>query len=954
MKTFKKLTAMAVALVFVFTSLVGATAFAEDDSIFSDVSETNSYYEAITSLVADGVINGYEDGTFKPDATITRAEFSKLLAVGSTPAGTVFSQTSTQFSDVADSTSSSAWAIPYIAHAVGIKAINGYEDGTFRPTNPVTYGCAVKMIVCTLGYGPVVDTTLTPWYQGYIDIAFKIGLTKNAFAQGDTPAPRALVAQLIYNMQSCKVYVPSPDGNSGSTNNWGSDSGLTNEETEDGILLGVFDYCLDGTTITKSQVLIDDEIYQIGDLDRDTLKELVGYAVTFKYTNTRKPELTRVSKSSSENEVITVEDWQIAEVGSKTFEYYADEDDYDDVIISKLTLSDDLYVVYNGVIVDSSDVDADFIQEYLNVENGKIKFISNDGSDKDAEVAIVESYLTYFVSSVSTSKGITTFYDKYSKYTELEPMALDSDEVASVQKVTTKGGKLNDSTLTGVTAKSVTCVAVPYGTKEGTSVIVSTVNFTGTVKEKSSNYKTVKIGNESYEVSPYFEMLVDNGEDVEFSVGDTGKFYLDYLGRIVFYEKTESANPYALLVHYKKTSGLNASYALGICNSSKDVTTFLIGEEVKVNGSKCTAEEAIALLTDSAPAYDEENEKVIIQPIKYKSSTNSNGDKIITEIECMDSDDYSDGNIVPYEFVNSKRTEAAPFADGGTLKFSNSGYAFKKDSAPQFRMNSSTVVYMVPATVTETSKYTKKTYKSFNDGTSYAVEAYDVEGEIAKLVVCYGASTKPSILGSTPTYLVQEINDTYVDGVAGKEIVYYKAGTSETSKAPVADETEVLEIVEDLNPGDIIKFVSDGGEIVDIDKVFVGGKLLNEAGTYKVDGHHISKAYNSKTDYYQVVYGTVREIDVEEKSISMIPGLATDSDFKYENYLTNAITDSTAYYKFDDENGFEVVGAGELEGKGYSDFVDADEDGTVAKENAAQIVAIVVDGDIVAVYILGE
>ena len=174
MKTFKKLTAMAVALVFVFTSLVGATAFAEDDSIFSDVSETNSYYEAITSLVADGVINGYDDGTFKPDATITRAEFSKLLAVGSTPAGTGFGQTSTQFSDVADSTSSSAWAIPYIAYAVGIKAINGYEDGTFRPTNPVTYGEAVKMIVCTLGYGPVVDTTLTPWYQGYIDIAFKI------------------------------------------------------------------------------------------------------------------------------------------------------------------------------------------------------------------------------------------------------------------------------------------------------------------------------------------------------------------------------------------------------------------------------------------------------------------------------------------------------------------------------------------------------------------------------------------------------------------------------------------------------------------------------------------------------------------------------------------------------------------------------------------------------------
>ena len=194
MKSCKRMTALVMTLIFVLTSVCSFTVFAADEISFTDV-------------VEDGIINGYEDGTFKPENTITRAEFSKLLAMASAPTGTQFTATTTQFSDVANSESSSAWAIPYIAYAVGTGAINGYTDGTFKPTNPVTYGEAVKMIVCTLGYGPVVDTTLTPWYQGYINVASQIKLTKGAFSTGDSAAPRGMVAQLIYNMLDCSPLV---------------------------------------------------------------------------------------------------------------------------------------------------------------------------------------------------------------------------------------------------------------------------------------------------------------------------------------------------------------------------------------------------------------------------------------------------------------------------------------------------------------------------------------------------------------------------------------------------------------------------------------------------------------------------------------------------------------------------------------------------------------------------
>ncbi len=54
-------------------------------SSLSDVKPSSWYYDDVTSLVAKGIINGYPDGTFRPEGTITRAEFTKLViaALGS-------------------------------------------------------------------------------------------------------------------------------------------------------------------------------------------------------------------------------------------------------------------------------------------------------------------------------------------------------------------------------------------------------------------------------------------------------------------------------------------------------------------------------------------------------------------------------------------------------------------------------------------------------------------------------------------------------------------------------------------------------------------------------------------------------------------------------------------------------------------------------------------------------
>jgi hypothetical protein len=80
-------------------------------------------------MVAKNIITGYPDGTFRPDRTITRAEFSTILA----KALHIPSETAaTSFSDI-----TGHWAQGYIAPLVKKGYIKGYPDGSFRPDQPV-------------------------------------------------------------------------------------------------------------------------------------------------------------------------------------------------------------------------------------------------------------------------------------------------------------------------------------------------------------------------------------------------------------------------------------------------------------------------------------------------------------------------------------------------------------------------------------------------------------------------------------------------------------------------------------------------------------------------------------------------------------------------------------------------------------------------------------------------
>ena len=97
---------------------------------FSDVPEDAWYAKAVNTLTSLGMLGGYPDGTFRPDAPITRAEFTAIaLAFAYVP-----SDARCSYSDVA----AGDWYYPYVARATTYGWIGGYSDATFRPNHSIT------------------------------------------------------------------------------------------------------------------------------------------------------------------------------------------------------------------------------------------------------------------------------------------------------------------------------------------------------------------------------------------------------------------------------------------------------------------------------------------------------------------------------------------------------------------------------------------------------------------------------------------------------------------------------------------------------------------------------------------------------------------------------------------------------------------------------------------------
>lgn len=166
-------------------------------SAFSDVDAESK--EMIEYLTAYSIINGYEDGTFKPDNTITRAEFATIIVKAAMYDFIIPDEN--VFLDVEES----HWAKTYISISQKLGIVNGTTETTFEPEANITNEQAVKMIVAALGYGEEANQK-GGYPGGYMAVAQELGLTNGLALDGEAFATRRDVAKMIYNALFCKFY----------------------------------------------------------------------------------------------------------------------------------------------------------------------------------------------------------------------------------------------------------------------------------------------------------------------------------------------------------------------------------------------------------------------------------------------------------------------------------------------------------------------------------------------------------------------------------------------------------------------------------------------------------------------------------------------------------------------------------------------------------------------------
>ncbi len=158
----------------------------------SDVVGTK-YETAVKTLVESNVINGYEDGTYRPSENVTRAQLAKIICEALHLENV---EEGVTFSDVAPE----HWATSYIKIASKNNIITGYVDGTFKPEANVTYAEAVTMIMRATGNDVGVSST-GKWYDNYMSKAKEKNLLNNITGvTEDQNLNRGDTALLTYNM----------------------------------------------------------------------------------------------------------------------------------------------------------------------------------------------------------------------------------------------------------------------------------------------------------------------------------------------------------------------------------------------------------------------------------------------------------------------------------------------------------------------------------------------------------------------------------------------------------------------------------------------------------------------------------------------------------------------------------------------------------------------------------
>ncbi len=818
-------------------SLVPLGVFAEETATgavnLTDIDAGSTVGKAVTELVKLGIINGYEDGTFRADNTITRGEVSKIIISFLGQESIAFDTVPSGFPDVDDA---AHWAKKYIKLAADQKIVNGYTDGTFQPDAPVRYTEIVKMLVCSLGYGDMAQRRTAPgapWYSGYMAVAAEQGILKNASVNNvEDYASRGTVAILTNNCLRVEIIETDADGNIISDSQTALDK-FQGKEQITGIVTGVPQTGIYGgdTSLAKDRILVEvkgeEKLYNVPE-GYDTMS-ILGRKISA-YVEPGMDDTLEISQITiTKTEEVRLTSDMIETVSDGIVTYYAEKGGR----AQKMGI-EDVEVIYNGKHDATYDTD-----DFGDLGSAIVELICNDG-DGDAEVAFVTEYENFVVNSADKNMNPPKVYGKYNAGTLEIPY-----KNSGVHFSLTKQGNTDtpEAIINSLSQWNVISVMRSKPTAEGKGIwngVVSTKKVTGKITEVDGDGRR-KIGNAYYAIADNYARYT--GTKPEMKLGEQVSVYLDMEGKIAAatVSTAQSTTYLAFLIDADKEAGKSGSvYATfyGITGTTKR-QTMVLADPVTIDGELYREPaDALKALEDAATIYNEGKAEAGImvtpysQMIRYSKTSAGKIDTIDTILNKKNSSDLSLDVSYPQDNTVEQDGE-------NVLKHTTSGRFENGQGKVAFIANSSTKVLEIPMDVTDTSKYFIR--NSFTSNTKYQMEAFNVGStKIAKYAISYSGGIfagSAAINTKSPIMIATEVSSVRDDETA--EIMDRVSGLT----FPGGSAVDVRSTKEEMlrgkyQQGDMFRYAVADGEVSDTQQLIDFG--TTKATVFNCDGVEVS------------------------------------------------------------------------------------------------------------------
>lgn len=763
---------------------------------FGYCEETADFSEEINTVVGLGLMEMQNDD-FYADEEVTRGEFALTLA---------HLVNYRQNSDITANRQIYAdlpmWddycgAVNFLTER-GL--INGCEDGTFRPDEPMAFEDACRLLLDIAGYGKYSG-------GGTLITSADAGLTKGVSGGVLT---RAKLAALIYNLLDVKVM----EYEEFYSENVKVKKGKTYLEYELGLKRGK-------GVVTSTEKLSLREKYGAGrgyakidniryETDMD-LSDFLGFKVTYYYDEEKKDTpVLKYAVEAKDNNVVTLFDDDIS--SAKKSEYTYEEEEKDKT--KKLKISSGADFLYNGRLADENSP--------IRPTYGTVTLIDNTG-DETYDVVIVWDYTPFLTTGAQNGGTVVS-----------GTLITDSNKTVSVDSDDAKtydiyGADGRETTISAI-SNDMAALLARSEDESYFKLLVSDVKYEGTVDGITNDGDTAVIGEKEY-TSASFADVFD-----EISPGMSIRMYADAFGNIV-YVKSNGYNS-SWKYGYVIKSGTSEKSAIDPCASFKllcdDGTIKIIDCDIKIkfNGVK-TESEKISVTESSVIRYREENGK-------------------ITAV-----DTYTDKSAA------TELEEALPSAEDCLYRRAE-GYYYYKSGLKMFKTITSgsvkgdigvldkSVVFKVPKDETNAvdSDYSTVTEKSLSGDRYYTVEAYNTlsDSPFCNAFVIKSDSNY-DLVNVSPTIVKSVYNVLNSEG----EITYGIKGLTEgVEKSFVLSEADLIKTSDGytISAGDIVIFEQGGnGEIKKIVVVWTDDNNGAIAGNVTSYGPRDS-GFNSDSSYH--------------------------------------------------------------------------------------------------------